>query len=171
MLLVTRIARMTQILEPRAARGIASQEIKQINLNLGAEPRNSGSLEWPNLVDSWQVTIDSYFLSFSIFLLSLVKRHWTSFDHLIDVNKMVGHWLPQVDYRLPPSCSTKLMQAWLCTRSCVGSRRPFSPCWWHRNTGTGNFGFRVIRGRKAEAFLVILGLQLNSDRFNINFND
>ena len=110
-------------------------------------------------------------LSFSIFLLSLAKWHWTSFDHLIDVNKMVGHWLPQVDYRLPPSCSTKLMQAWLCTRSCVGSRRPFSPCWWHRNTGTGNFGFRVIRGRKAEAFLVILGLQLNCERFNINFND
>ena len=32
--------------EPRAARGIAAQEIKQINLNLGAEPRNSGSLGW-----------------------------------------------------------------------------------------------------------------------------
>ncbi len=35
-----------RFLEPRAARGIAAQEIKQINLNLGAEPRNSGSLGW-----------------------------------------------------------------------------------------------------------------------------
>ena len=34
----------TDFLEPRAARGIAAQEINQINLNLGAEPRNSGSL-------------------------------------------------------------------------------------------------------------------------------
>ena len=37
-----------EIVEPWAARlfFIAAQEIKQIILNLGAEPRNSGSLGW-----------------------------------------------------------------------------------------------------------------------------
>ena len=45
----------TDFLEPRAARGIAAQEIKQINLNLGAEPRNRGALDGSGLARPYQI--------------------------------------------------------------------------------------------------------------------